>query len=85
MCLIIRVLPGRGFLCAVRAPSVELEKVPANRKIGLPGQPCLQLIEVTIGEIDNGAAVGTNKVVMVHGRPPHQVAAAVAAHVHLTN
>lgn len=85
ICLSIRILPDHGFFAAVRAQSVKLQKVSANRKIGLPGEPCLELVEVTIGEIDDGAAVGANQVVMVYRRPPHQVAATAAAHVHFTD
>jgi len=53
-------------------------------KTGLAGQLLFQLVEVAIAEIHHLAAIGADEVVMVLLRPAQQVAAAIAAGVHLT-
>jgi len=70
---------------AVRAASRELEEVAVYLKISLPRNSLLQLAEVAIGEVNHGATVGANQVVVVLRRSSHQIASAVASRMHLTD
>jgi len=57
----------------------------AYLEAGLFRQPPLQPGEVAGCEIDDPAAVGANQVMVVLGRPPHEIAAAVTAGVHFAD
>lgn len=80
----------RGNLChrhilAVLAATKELQKMAVYFKAGLLGQPLLQFVKVTVGEVDNCAAIGANQVMVVLRWPPEQVASAVASSMYLAD
>jgi hypothetical protein len=83
--LSIFILPGYRFLTAVPALSDEFKNVAVNLKAGFFCKSLLKLTEVTIGEVNNGATVGANQVVMVLRRPPHQVASVITRDMYLTD
>ena len=70
---------------AVTAASCELKEVAVYLEAGLPGYSLFQLAEVAIGEVNHGATVGANQVVVVLRRSSHQIASAVASCMHLTD
>ena len=55
------ILPFPAVVTATR----ELEKVSFDFKVGLTGQPLLQVAEVAIGEVSHFTAIRANQVMVM--------------------
>jgi hypothetical protein len=79
------ILPANSLVTAALTLSHELQDMTIYPEAGLARQPAFQCAEVTIGKINHGSAAGTNQVMVMLGRTPHQVAADVTADAYFTD
>ena len=56
-----------------------------NFKVSIFRQPVFESAEVTIGKIDDRTAFRADQMVVVLGRPSHQVAPAIPAHMNFAD
>ena len=64
---------------------MKFQKVAIDGKTGLAGEIVLEMPEIAGGEVHHLAAAGTDKVMVVPGRTPHQIAALVLLRVNGTD